>query len=100
MKEASHAAAERTDLAGSVGAAQERITHAIKIGEMRGDPLCEVLEAVSTSLGVQLQLHEAAVERARLPIDPAALVRLEQAASLALTGGPPLWPARILGERC
>jgi hypothetical protein len=74
-------AAEHGDLAGNVRGAQERIARAIRVGEMRGDPLCDVLEAISTSLGVQLQLHEAAAERAQLPVDPAALVRLEKAAA-------------------
>ena len=74
-------AAEHGDLAESVLEAQERIARAIRVGDMRGDPLCDVLEALSTSLGVQLQLHEAAAERARLPVDPAALVRLEEAAA-------------------
>lgn len=73
--------AETVDLAGDVREAQERIARAIRVGEMRGDPLCDVLEAISTSLGVQLQLHEAAVKRAQLPVDPAALVRLEEAAA-------------------
>jgi len=78
---AAQKAAETVDLAGDVREAQERIARAIRVGEMRGDPLCDVLEAISTSLGVQLQLHEAAAERAQLPADPAALVRLEEAAA-------------------
>ena len=92
---AAQKAAETVDLAGDVREAQERIARAIRVGEMRGDPLCDVLEAISTSLGVQLQLHEAALERAQLPIDPAALVRLEKLPQPVLTGERPSWRGRI-----
>lgn len=74
-------AAEPASLADVVHDARERLARAARVGEMRGDPLCDVLEAISVSLGAQLRLHEAGAERAALPLDPAALVRLEGAAA-------------------
>lgn len=73
--------AEPADPASIVHAAQERIAHAIRVGQLRGDPLCDVLEAVSVSLGAQLELHKATVERVTMPVDPAALTDLKQAAA-------------------
>lgn len=78
--------------------AQQRLARAVSIGTLRNDPLADVVEAVSQSLGVQCELHiscvreyraaaahldqqlRTAVEEARQPLDPAALVRLEKAA--------------------
>lgn len=78
--------------------AQQRLARAVSIGTLRNDPLADVVEAVSQSLGVQCELHiscvreyraaaahldqqlRTAVEDARQPLDPAALVRLEKAA--------------------
>lgn len=78
--------------------AQQRLARAVTIGTLRNDPLADVVEAVSQSLAVQCELHlscvreyraaathleqqlRTAVEEARQPLDPAALVRLEKAA--------------------
>lgn len=78
--------------------AQQRLARAVTVGTLRNDPLADVVEAVSQSLGVQCELHiscvreyraaatnldqqlRTAVEEARRPLDSAALVRLERAA--------------------
>ena len=78
--------------------AQRRMAHAVTVGTLRDDPLADVIGAVSQSLAVQCELHlscvreyraaaahldqqlRTAVEEARQPLDPAALVRLEKAA--------------------
>lgn len=73
--------AEPASPAAAVHTAQERIAHAIRVGHLHGDPLCDALEAMSVSLGAQLALHEATVERVTLPADPAALERLECSAA-------------------
>ena len=71
---------------------------AVLIGKLQDDPLADLVEAMAQALGVQHEIHRASVlqyrqasahleeqlraalQEARQPLDPAALVRLEQAA--------------------
>jgi hypothetical protein len=82
-----------------VSAAQQRMRRAILIGKLQDDPLADLVEAMAQALGVQHEIHRtsvlqyrqasahleqqlrAALREARQPLDPAALVRLEQAAA-------------------
>ena len=82
-----------------VSAAQQRMRRAVLIGKLQDDPLADLVEAMAQALGVQHELHRASVlqyrqasahleqqlraalQEARQPLDPAALVRLEQAAA-------------------
>lgn len=86
-------------LARHVTAAQQRMARAVLVGKLQNDPLADVVEAMAQALGVQHEIHRAgvrrqveasvqleqqlraAVEDARQPIDPAALIRLEEAAA-------------------
>ena len=70
-------------LASIVRAAQDRLAHAVHVGQLRDDPLCAALEAISVSLDAQLRLHDASigqVREAREPLDPAAVEQLQTAA--------------------
>lgn len=72
------------DLASIVRAAQGRLAHAVHVGQLRDDPLSAALEAIGVSLDAQLRLHDASIgqmREAREPLEPAALVRLEEAAA-------------------
>ena len=81
-----------------VSAAQQRMARAVVVGRLQGDPLADLVEAMAQALGVQHELHRASVlqyrqasahleqqlrvalDAGRQPLDPAALVRLEEAA--------------------
>jgi hypothetical protein len=94
-----HAAELDQQLGQRVTAAQQRMARAVLIGKLQGDPLADLVEALSQALGVQHEIHRAgvrqrheasshleqqlhaAIEAARQPVDPAALVRLEEAAA-------------------
>jgi hypothetical protein len=93
-----HAAELDQQLGQRVTAAQQRMARAVLVGRLQGDPLADLVEALSQALGVQHEIHRAgvhqqreasshleqqlraAIEESRQPIDPAALVRLEEAA--------------------
>jgi hypothetical protein len=95
-----HAAELDQQLGQRVTAAQQRMARAVLIGKLQGDPLADLVEALSQALGVQHEIHRAgvrqqreasahleqqlraAIEAARQPVDPAALVRLEEAAAI------------------
>lgn len=82
-----------------VSAAQQRMRRAVLIGRLQDDPLADLVEAMAQALGVQHEIHRASVlqsrqasahleeqlraalHEARQPLDPAALVRLEEAAA-------------------
>ena len=78
--------------------ARAQLAQAIQLGGLKNDPLAPVLQAISTSLDVQQQLHGAAarthrdavtglrqavteaIEGARQPVDADSLARIEKAA--------------------
>ncbi len=85
-------------LSREVQQARTQLAQAIQTAGLKNDPLSKVLEAISTSMGVQHQLHvananmrrdlgarfredlTAAVREAREPIDPDSIRRIEAAA--------------------
>jgi hypothetical protein len=67
-----------------VRAAQAELQFGIERAGLRDDPFRHPLQALSSMMGLFPDLVEdltAAIDRARQPLDPAALVRLEQAAA-------------------
>lgn len=72
-------------LASAVHQAQEQIDKAIQIADLRNDPLCIVLKAISASLAAQHALHVAVVADRQVPISPAVLEHVDQAFTRAAT---------------
>lgn len=91
---AEKAAASEDTLAAQVRAAQAELQDGIDRAGLRDDPFRHPLQALSTVMGLFPALAgemASAIERARQPIDPAALERLEAAAA----GGAAAWAAEL-----